>query len=95
MDKTVTLKELMGEGDLSAKLKEISYENGVKLLEEVVDRVESGTLPLEKAILAYEKGEELVKHLRALLSGAEEKLRLLQRSGKEGKITEKIMTEES
>ena len=86
MEKTVTLKDLMTDPDFSGKLKELSYENGVKILEELVEKVESGGLPLEKAISAYEKGVELVRQLRSLLSGAEEKLKLLQKNGKTSEV---------
>lgn len=55
----------------------LSFEQALKLLEEVVAAVESGNLPLDQSIGSYEKGTVLVQHLRKLLSGAEEKLRVL------------------
>jgi|GEM_PF-1429805 len=79
-----SLKEFLeeeGEKSLSG----ISFEEGLKLLEELVAGVESGSLPLDKAILSYEKGVALIAHLRALLSGAEQKLRVLQKPAAEGK----------
>jgi len=73
----VSLEDIMQgrvTGDQVAKL---SFEEALNLLEGVVAAVESGSLPLDQAIGSYERGTQLVQHLRSLLSGAEEKLRIL------------------
>jgi exodeoxyribonuclease VII small subunit len=73
----VTLEALLS-GDVSEEqVNGLSFEQALKLLEEVVTSVESGSLPLDRAIGSYEHGTSLIKHLRKLLSGAEEKLRVL------------------
>ena len=59
------------------QIQTLRFEDALELLESVVGAVESGNLPLDQSIGAYEKGTELVGHLRALLSKAEEKLRVL------------------
>lgn len=59
------------------QIQTLRFEDALELLESVVSAVESGNLPLDQSIGAYEKGTELVGHLRALLSKAEEKLRVL------------------
>jgi exodeoxyribonuclease VII small subunit len=59
----------------------LSFEEGIKLLERLVQSVEAGALPLEKAVTSYEKGVRLVQHLRSQLSGAEQKLKVLQKAG--------------
>lgn len=58
-------------------LRGIPFEQALALLEELVTTVESGALPLDKAITSYERGSQLLQHLRSLLTGAEEKLRVL------------------
>lgn len=78
MPETLSIKDLLAEGGQD-KLKDIPFEAGLKLLEELVSKVESGSLPLDKSILSYERGVALIEHLRALLSGAEQKLKVLQR----------------
>lgn len=76
----VTLEGLLS-GEVSPQQVEtLSFEQALKLLEEVVVSVESGNLPLDRAIGSYEKGSLLVKQLRTLLSGAEEKLRVLNQA---------------
>ena len=89
MAKSITLKELLAADEPEGLLIGISFEEGLKLLDELVQKVESGALPLETAIHSYEKGAQLIERLRALLSGAEEKLELLSkiepRRGEQGK----------
>ncbi len=76
--KPVTLDELLQAEKYEELLGSISFENGLKLLEELVSKVESGALSLDKAIGSYERGAKIIKHLRVILSGAEEKLKTLQ-----------------
>jgi exodeoxyribonuclease VII small subunit len=59
------------------QLARLKFEEALELLEGVVEAVESGSLPLDQAMSAYERGTQLVQHLRSLLAGAEEKLRVL------------------
>ena len=74
----LSLEDFLSEGG-EKRIKGISFEQGLHLMEQLVQSVESGALPLEDAIRSYERGAELLKHLRALLSGAEEKLKILQK----------------
>lgn len=78
MGKDITLEGLLAGNVTNEDVAKSSFEVALKLLEEVVVSVEAGNLPLDRAIGSYEKGTALVKHLRSLLSGAEEKLRTLQ-----------------
>ena len=78
-DKVITLRELLETEDSEKYIKSVSFEAALKLLEELVGMVEAGSLPLDKAVGSYEKGVKLVKHLRAQLSDAEEKLKSLQK----------------
>jgi exodeoxyribonuclease VII small subunit len=78
MPKDITLEKLLSGAVGKEEVSGASFEVALKLLEEVVTAVEAGNLPLDKSIGAYEQGTVLVKHLRSLLSGAEEKLRVLQ-----------------
>ena len=71
------IKEILELKDAGEFISKCTFEDGLKILEELVQSVESGTLPLDKAVSSYEVGAKLVNHLRALLSGAEEKLKVL------------------
>ena len=73
----ITLEDVMQGRVGPAEISALRFEEALTLLEGVVSAVESGNLPLDQAIGSYERGTQLVQHLRSLLSGAEEKLRTL------------------
>ena len=55
-----------------------SVEDGLRRLEELVESLESGDLPLEKAMKAFEEGAQLSAKLRQSLKSAEERLHILK-----------------
>jgi len=67
----------LDQAHLDQALRDLPFEHGVKLLEQLVGQVESGALSLEKSISSFERGTLIISHLRSLLSGAEEKVRVL------------------
>ena len=57
-----------------ADIKDMSFEQALKELETIVDRLERGDVELEASILIYERGEALKAHCEALLRKAEAKV---------------------
>ncbi len=55
------------EGDVAA----LSFEDAMKALEQIVDRLESGDAPLEESITLYERGAALRAHCEKKLRDAE------------------------
>ena len=55
-------------------LQEMSFEQSLKELEEIVSRLEQGDVELERSITIYERGEALRKHCDDLLKRAEAKV---------------------
>ena len=53
---------------------EMSFEEAMKALEDVVGRLEGQDVPLEASIALYERGAELKAHCAAKLAAAEEKV---------------------
>lgn len=53
------------------------FESSLEKLEEIVAELESGDLPLEKSIKAFEEGIKLTRHCQNLLSKAELKIQKL------------------
>lgn len=47
-------------------------------LEQLVAKMESGELPLEAALAAYQRGSELVKHCAAQLERVEKQIKVLE-----------------
>lgn len=56
-----------------------SFEDGVGALEGLVAELESGELPLEKALESFERGVQLVRRLNDRLNEAERKIEILSR----------------
>ncbi|WP_019401463.1 exodeoxyribonuclease VII small subunit [Chelatococcus sp. GW1] len=52
----------------------LPFERALKELEEIVDRLEKGNVPLDESIAIYERGEALKKHCEALLKKAEARI---------------------
>ena len=72
---------------------EVTFQDGLDALEEIVARLESGTLPLEEALRAFEDGVGLVRRLNEKLNEAERRVELLTRSA-DGKLRLKVAQEE-
>jgi len=53
---------------------EMSFEDAMKELEAVLNRLESGDVPLEDSIKLYERGAALKEHCQKKLAEAEEKV---------------------
>ena len=58
-----------------------SFEAGLQELETIVKQLESGDLPLERAIELFEKGMQLSDSCRKQLEAAETRVEVLSRRG--------------
>ncbi len=58
--------------------KQPSFEDALKQLETLADRIEHGEIGLEESIKQYEQGMKLVAHCRAILTRAEQRIERLQ-----------------
>lgn len=52
----------------------LSFEQALKKLEGIVERLEAGNVPLEESIEIYTEGDALRKHCEGLLKSAEAKV---------------------
>lgn len=57
---------------------DLSFEEAMGALEQVVGRLERGEVPLEESIALYERGAALKAHCEAKLKDAEEKVELIR-----------------
>ena len=57
---------------------EVSFEEAMAALEQVVTQLERGEVPLDQSIALYEKGAALKAHCAAKLKSAEEKVELIR-----------------
>jgi len=68
--------------DTASDISQLSFEQALGALEEIVQQLESGDVPLDKSIELYERGEALRKHCQARLDTAQQRI-------------EKIVTDQS
>lgn len=54
--------------------KELSFEQAIDKLEDIVERIESGEVGLEQALEQYEQGQTLIKRCRGILDQAERRI---------------------
>lgn len=70
-----------------------SFEKALKRLEEIVNKLESGNLPLDESLKIFEEGVKLSRFCTKKLDEAERKVEVLLKN-KEGKFTTKPFSEE-
>lgn len=56
-----------------------TFEQALAELEEIVEEIEKGKVPLEESIEKYAEGMKLVKQCRGILEAAEKKIQVLSR----------------
>jgi len=52
----------------------LSFEEAIKELTDIVDKIEQGEIALQDSLQQYEKGMALIKHCRTILKQAEERI---------------------
>ena len=67
----------------------VSFESAMAELEQLVAKMESGELPLEASVAAYQRGSELVQYCAAQLERIEKQVKVL-----EGDMLKPFATEE-
>ena len=58
--------------------RKLTFEEALKQLEQLAERIERGDIGLEESIDRYEEGMSLVKQYREILSTAEHRIQQLQ-----------------
>ncbi|MFH1824253.1 MAG: exodeoxyribonuclease VII small subunit [Candidatus Firestonebacteria bacterium] len=67
---------------------EMKFETGLKRLEEIVEKLESGDIGLDESLKLYEEGVKLLKFCTVKLDEVEKKIEMLVKD-KDGKISTK------
>jgi len=55
-------------------ISKLSFEQAIKELTSIVEKIELGETPLQESIQQYEKGMALIKHCRGILQRAEKSI---------------------
>ena len=61
-------------GDMPTPVDDLGYEAAIAELEGIVRGIESGELPLERAMASHTRGRALVQRCRTILDAAEQEL---------------------
>ena len=72
--------------DVDEKIKDLNFEDAMKQLQEIVDKLEGGQEPLENAIALYQFGNKLRLHCQQKLDVAKTKIEKIT-SVSNGEIT--------
>ncbi|MBA9027380.1 MULTISPECIES: exodeoxyribonuclease VII small subunit [Bacillaceae] len=75
-----------------SKEKELTFEQAMEELEQVVEKLEEGDVPLEEAISIYKKGMDLSRLCHTKLKSVEEQLTQILRE--DGELEEFAVEEE-
>lgn len=70
----------------------VTFEEAMEKLENIVDQLEAGEIPLEKAIQLFQEGMELSKLCHQKLESVEEKIQVLMEEN--GELVKKPMNVE-
>ena len=62
---------------MAVKKKAATFESALEELEELVERLESGDLPLDEALADFERGVKLTRECQKKLASAEQKVKVL------------------
>jgi exodeoxyribonuclease VII small subunit len=73
--------------------KTVNLEKSLTVLEELVEELEAGDLPLEKAMKKFEEGIKLTRGCQAALKEAEQKVEILLKSAG-GEVLEEFEIED-
>ena len=68
--------------------KEISFEDGIKRIEEILDLLENKKAGLKDTMALYEEGIKLLNKCSVMLDTAEQKVEILKSSFNESPVTE-------
>jgi exodeoxyribonuclease VII small subunit len=79
-----------GKDDLS----KLSFEEAIRALSQIVEKIESGQVPLQESLEQYEKGMRLITHCRRILQEAEKRIAQIEEVREAPKLEEE-KTEES
>jgi len=55
-------------------LSKLSFEEAIRALSQIVEKIEGGQVPLQESLEQYEKGMRLIAHCRTILQEAEKRI---------------------
>jgi exodeoxyribonuclease VII small subunit len=69
----------MAKGKNQNDISKLSFEQAIKELTSIVEKIEQGEIPLQDSLAQYEKGMALIKHCRTILAKAEKRIETISK----------------
>ncbi len=73
----------MAKNQKTSGIENLSFEDAIKQLTDIVDRIEGGRTPLQTSLEQYEQGMDLIKHCRGILQAAEKTIEKISEKNKD------------
>lgn len=83
-DRLVSEVQDMAEKNQKKDVAELTFEEAIAGLTDIVGKIEQGQIPLQESLDQYEKGMALIKHCRTILQKAEQRIEKIAKD-EEGK----------
>ena len=83
----------MSDNKTQEDIENLTFEAALKSLEEIVSQLDTGSIDLDKAVEAYERGAKLKEHCEKKLREAQLRIEKIE-VDKNGEITTKVMDTE-
>ena len=77
----------MAKNEKKTDISNLSFEQAIKELAGIVEKIEQGEIPLESSLQQYERGMALIAHCRTILQKAEKRI---ERISKEQETEDEI-----
>lgn len=70
----------MAEKKTKNEVGKLSFEDSIKRLKDIVEKIEQGEIPLQDSLEQYEQGMSLIKHCRGILQQAETRIEKISKT---------------
>lgn len=70
------------------KIEALTFEEAIRKLEQLVEKMEKEELPLEQSLQCFQEGTEIARHCQKLLNEAENKVKIILQSGERAEFEE-------
>ncbi|MDR1935477.1 MAG: exodeoxyribonuclease VII small subunit [Candidatus Accumulibacter sp.] len=91
MSRSLSAEKDAKESPVPAVSPDTPFETALAEIEQIVQDMESGRLPLEESILAYRRGSELLRHCQGQLGEAERRIQMFEK----GELRDAVLDGES
>jgi len=81
----------MAEKKRKDDISKLNFEDSIKQLKDIVERIEQGQIPLQDSLEQYEQGMALINHCRTILQKAEKRI---EKISKPEQVAEEAADEE-